>query len=191
MARETKTIQCYPDDAIINRRVKEYEAFGWELINNQRCQEYDGQSYDPIDKVTTTHYSTFNKLTFSREKATPWYNEVCRLEDDFHKIMDTKPGSPANTKMQKGAYAWAFLLTVIGIGIILVLGLGMGGGVIGLIGIAPLAIGLAIFIAGIVKSVNYNKSYAEYESELHEWDRTVKIKADDIMKKANDIINND
>lgn len=191
MARETKTIQCYPDDDIINRRVKEYEAFGWELINNQRCQEYDGQSYDPIDKVTTTTYSTFNKLTFSREKAVSWYGEVTRLERDFYEIMDTKPSPPANSKMQKAAYAWAFLFTVVGIAILLVIGLGMGGGVFGLIGLLPLAAGLAIFIAGGVKRGKYNKAYAEYESELSEWNCTEKRKADDIMKKANKIINAD
>ncbi len=189
MARETKTIQCYPDDDIINRRVKEYEAFGWELVNNQRCQEYDGQSYDPIDKVTTTTYSTFNKLTFSREKATPWYDEVTRLERNFHDVMDTKPSAPANRKMQKAAYAWAFFFTVVGIAILLVIGLGMGGGVIGLIGIAPLTFGLAIFIAGGVKRGKYKKARAHYEHTLDEWNSTEKRKADALMEKANKLIN--
>ena len=67
MAKETKTVQCYPSDDKINAMVERYASFGWELINNQRCQEFTGQTFDS-DGSSTSHYSTFNKLTFTREK---------------------------------------------------------------------------------------------------------------------------
>lgn len=38
MARETKTIQMYPDDDAINQAISLWENFGWEVIGNQRCQ---------------------------------------------------------------------------------------------------------------------------------------------------------
>ena len=60
MAKETTTVQCYPSDSAVNRKIREYEAFGWELINNQRCNEDKG-TYGGC-----RHYSTFNKLTFTR-----------------------------------------------------------------------------------------------------------------------------
>ena len=49
MARESKTVQVYPDDAIVNNTIAEYESFGWELISNQRCQEFTGQTHDSDD----------------------------------------------------------------------------------------------------------------------------------------------
>lgn len=84
MAKETKTVQCYPSDERINAMIERYQAFGWELINNQRCQEYDGQTYEGDTRVS--HYSTFNKLTFTRDKGEEWYGEVTALERDYESL---------------------------------------------------------------------------------------------------------
>lgn len=86
--KETKTIQVYPSDAIVNSTIEEYENFGWEVIGNQRCQEYDGQTYG-IDGSSVKNYSTFNKLTFSREKASEWYDEVTKIEKEYYVLKDT------------------------------------------------------------------------------------------------------
>ena len=59
--KETKTIQLYPDDNVINDAVALYENFGWEVVSNQRCQEL-------TDGGRKT--STFNKLTLSRTNTT-------------------------------------------------------------------------------------------------------------------------
>ena len=61
MAKETTTVQCYPSDSAVNRKIREYEAFGWELINNQRCNEDKG-TYGGY-----RHYSTFNKLSRAKK----------------------------------------------------------------------------------------------------------------------------
>ena len=86
--KETKTIQVYPDDVIVNETISEYESFGWEVVGNQRCQEYDGQTHG-TDGSLTNHYSTFNKITFSREKSAPWYEEVVKLEKEHNTLEDT------------------------------------------------------------------------------------------------------
>ena len=82
--KETKTIQVYPSDDIINSTIEEYGSFGWEVINNQRCQEYDGQT-DGIK-----HYSTFNKITFSREKSSAWYDAVTQMEKEYNTLKNTR-----------------------------------------------------------------------------------------------------
>lgn len=82
--KETKTIQVYPSDDIINSTIEEYGSFGWEVIGNQRCQEYEGQS-DGIK-----HYSTFNKITFTREKSSAWYDEVAQMEREYNTLKDTR-----------------------------------------------------------------------------------------------------
>lgn len=81
MPKETTTIQCYPSDKEINEKIKLFETFGWEVINNQRCQEFTGQDSDG-----TRHFETFNKITFSREKGAPWYDEVRGLEAEYVKL---------------------------------------------------------------------------------------------------------
>ena len=70
--KETKTIQCYPNDREINETIATYNDFGWELVSNQHCQTEDSEKY-----------YTFNKLTFNREKASPWYKAVCDIEMDY------------------------------------------------------------------------------------------------------------
>lgn len=75
-------MQCYPSDAEVNKCISEMEVFGWELISNQRCQEFEGQSTS--GDTVTNHYSTFNKLTFQRDKEARWYNEIRELESEYN-----------------------------------------------------------------------------------------------------------
>lgn len=81
MPKETKSIQCYPSDSVINDTITRWETWGWELISNQRCQEFTSQDADG-----TKHYETFNKLTFSRDKDASWYKELVVLEDEFNSL---------------------------------------------------------------------------------------------------------
>ena len=100
MPRESVTIQCYPSDNEVNNTIASYERFGWELVSNQRCQEFTGQtSYS--DGSSTEHYSTFVKLTFSRDKDAKWYKEVASLEqsyynlrEEYQRLQRTEPSSP-------------------------------------------------------------------------------------------------
>ena len=85
--KETKTVQVYPSDAIVNETIGEHESFGWEVVSNQRCQEYEGTTYNAAG--STKHYSTFNKLTFSREKDAAWHDEVSQIEKEFYIMKDS------------------------------------------------------------------------------------------------------
>ena len=110
MARETKTVQCYPSDEKINRMCERYGAFGWELIGNQRCTEDNGTfgGYK--------HTSTYNKLTFTREKSSPWYGEVVALEKEYESIMNSEPYNHAN----KTARLLGIGCCILGIGLLIV-----------------------------------------------------------------------
>lgn len=91
MAKESKTIQVYPDDNVINRAVEIYNCFGWELTGNQTYQVYSGQSVDLFDLVcdtVTNNYTTYCKLTFSREKSSEWYFKVVELERKYYNLQD-------------------------------------------------------------------------------------------------------
>lgn len=81
MARESKTVQVYPDDDVVNAEIQRQELFGWEVISNQRIQEFTRQDSDG-----TEHYETFNKITFSREKSSEWYDRVVALETEYKLI---------------------------------------------------------------------------------------------------------
>lgn len=100
MARESITVQCYPSDSAVNAMVARYEAFGWELIGNQQFQENQGSGYD-VWQGSVTRYSTYNKLTFSREKSAPWYHKVTELdrqckqkEDEVRHMKGLEPTKP-------------------------------------------------------------------------------------------------
>ncbi len=180
MARETKTIQCYPDDSIINSRIKQYESFGWELINNQRCQEYDGQTKerDIFDGSTTTisHYSTFNKLTFSRDKGAPWYSDVVALESKYEqkenerkRIKNTEPSAPSTVVGNGGRVVNYFAGLFIVIGVILIAAqLIMGG-----MGVAPLILSIACPVFGIlvfiIRGVSKSSKQKRYTAALQAW----------------------
>ncbi len=193
MARETKTIQCYPDDDIINERVKRYEAFGWELISNQHCQEYDGQtsSRDYIDGSTTItkHYSSFNKLTFSREKTSPWYGEVTKLEKQYEDIMDRRPRD-YSIEPSKGWVIYGGLGVVIGICLLLLfLSWRFSPAVYVSIGGAVMAIGALLLVVYFVKRKNYNISHGGYLIQLRQWEKTSAEEAEKILVRSERIIN--
>ena len=106
--RESVTIQCYPSDDEINNTIARYERFGWELMSNQRCQEFSGQT-NYSDGSSTEHYSTFVKLTFSREKDAKWYKEVASLEQSYFKLREEyqrlERSEPCGPRLNK----WLFL----------------------------------------------------------------------------------
>ena len=85
MPKETITVQVYPDDNVVNRTIAEYERFGWEVISNQRMQEFTGQTKYG-DGSSENHYSTFNKITFSRDKDAAWYEEVRECERQYQQL---------------------------------------------------------------------------------------------------------
>lgn len=191
MAKETITIQCYPDDSIINKRIKEYEAFGWELIGNQHCQEYEGQtsSSNVLDGSTTVtrHYSSFNKLTFSREKSEPWYGEVVKLENEYKGIMNKKPSEPYKNKLSKPYIYFACICIIVGCAL-----LAFSSG-----STALLAVGLILLIGIIIltivlfvrKSIKNKTNYSYYQSRLYEWEKSSKVEAEKIMAQANRLVN--
>lgn len=93
--RETKIIQVYPSDSAIEKAIHEWESFGWEMTDNQRLSNKEDLWFPGGTTVRTT---TYNKLTFSREKSSPWYSEIKSLEDryeavqrDIAAINDQKP----------------------------------------------------------------------------------------------------
>lgn len=114
--KETKTVQVYPSDDVVNATIEEYEGFGWEVIGNQRCQEFEGTTYG-IDGSSTRHYSTFNKITFSRDKDAAWYGEVSELEREYNviggKVKSYKNYKPVLRKPQPDDGAVAFALGLV------------------------------------------------------------------------------
>ena len=204
MARETKTIQCYPDDEIINKRIKQYEAFGWELINNQRCQEYEGQTFDyEMDGTTTIkHYSTFNKLTFSRDKSAVWYSQVTALEREFDakeserkRLNSSKPVRPTFTKTAGGVFLTMLSsMTILAGAAMLILTLLIGWGN----GYSPVAIGalcFGIFII-IARAVRKKCVMKNYYSDLVSWEKMnekklveIEKECEAIMEKSEGLIN--
>lgn len=81
MARETKEVQVHPDK--VNKALKWYERFGWEVVSNQRCQEVEWEG-------DTKYNVTFNKITFTRDKSAPWYKRMVELEAEAND-MDEYP----------------------------------------------------------------------------------------------------
>lgn len=188
MSKETKTVQCYPSDDRINAMVERYASFGWELINNQRCQEYTGQTFGS-DGSSTEHYSTFNKLTFTREKSSPWYGKVTALENEYNALLDKKP-TDLSVPPDKGWLGWGFCIFMVGLALALVVGLGMGVGALFIaIGAGVAAVGVLFFVVFGVKKSRCKREYREYRDALSEWERTSGEEAKSIMRKADALVN--
>jgi len=95
--KETKSIQVYPDNDVINNKIELWNCFGWELLSNQRQQEKrDGILY------------TFAILTFQREKSEPWYPEVSKLEKEFYALCDEYEDLESQAPKQKGLIGSVF-----------------------------------------------------------------------------------
>lgn len=71
MAKETKTDYCSVSQE--NNFIQTWETFGWEVVTTQKC-DYHG--YDAV------------KITFSRDKDMKNYDELLRLDNEFHKDQD-------------------------------------------------------------------------------------------------------
>lgn len=89
--KETKSVQVYPDNTIINNKIEIWNCFGWELLSNQRQQEERG---DMIE--------TFVILTFQREKSEPWYPEVSKIEKEFYALCEEYSELEAQAPQQTG-----------------------------------------------------------------------------------------
>lgn len=168
--KETKTVQCYPSDSAVNRMVAEYGAFGWELLNNQRCQEFEKQTFSS-DGSSTKHYSTFNKLTFQREKTSTWYNEVTNLESEYFRLMNLEPSSQRKTTGGQMCFL-GFLMSVIGIIVAIAVAVAAA---------AVAVIGVILLICGIVKIKNYNAEKREWESVSEPKARSIRAKSEKIV----------
>lgn len=185
MARETKTVRCYPDADIINGRVERYEAFGWELINNQRCRESDGETQGH------TNYSTFNELTFSRDKSATWYGDVVELENEYNdkeneieRLDRLKPNAP-----YEGTTAWKFTLSCLAVASIVCgcacllsyIIFGSYSSVATLIiGIITLALGIMRFC---IKIIIRNSKRKKYREALSVWEKENKDKISAIQRE--------
>lgn len=191
MARETTTVQCYPDDDIINKRIKEYEAFGWELINNQRCQEYDGTtSSSNFDGSTTVtrHFSTFNKLTFSHDKSAAWYSKIVDMEQEYKRLKNTKPSEPYNKKASGVRFFFGAFFVFLFIPF-MVWGNTYGTSIpMIIVGVVSLLLGIIVIATGIAKNKKYNQAREAYRVRMLEWEGDTGVKADKIKEEANKIV---
>lgn len=103
--RETKIIQVYPSDSAIEKAIREWKSFGWEMTDNQRLSNKEDLWFPGGTTVRTT---TYNKLTFSREKSSPWYSEVKLLEDRYEAVQ-RDISAIINQKPEKKKYGYSCL----------------------------------------------------------------------------------
>lgn len=103
--RETKIVQVYPSDSAIERAIHEWESFGWEMTDNQRFSNKEDLWFPGGTTVRTT---TYNKLTFSREKSSPWYSEVKPLEEKYEDVQ-REIDRIMNQRPEKKKYGYSFL----------------------------------------------------------------------------------
>ena len=103
--RETKIIKVYPSDSAIEKAINEWESFGWEMTDNQRFSNKEDLWFPGGTTVKTT---TYNKLTFSREKSSPWYSEIKLLEEQYEAVQ-RDISAIINQKPEKKKYGYSFL----------------------------------------------------------------------------------
>lgn len=195
MAKETKTVQCYPSDSKINETCARYGSFGWELIGNQRCEEDKG-TYDGY-----RHWTTFNKLTFTREKTSPWYDEVTDLERDYEKMekerdryKNLEPDEPGTSSK----FGWFFTLIAIIFIVAGALNIGLSfmtpGYNFGLyLGLGFVVIGLLRFIGKVLINKSKKKKYQaahdswreSYSSKISAIEKDMK----ELLEKSDNIVN--
>ena len=181
MARETKTIQYYPDDEKINRECAVQASFGWELIGNQRCVEE--KTYG--EYVNT---STFHKLTFSREKSSPWYSEVTALEDRYNTLTNSEPVCYAD-EPGKTLLFWGIMGLVFGlISVVLLASIDMLGTVF-YIPLALLLLGALFLVIYIARKVRYSREYDRYWRRMSDWKDSTGKEAEEIRQQAEAIVN--
>lgn len=188
MARETVTIQRYPDDSIINQTIKEYEAFGWELISNQRCQEYEGQTHG-FDGSSTKHYSTFNKLTFTREKSSSWYELVVPLEEEYRSLMNIKPQAPKTYSKSFTVLFYIAGVVAIALGAVLAaVSSEFFSYFLHLIGYTLIGAGAISLVYAICRTVIGKKRANKYSSDLSDWQEKGS-RAKELLREAERLVN--
>lgn len=182
MARETKTIQMYPDDDAINQAISLWENFGWEVIGNQRCQEFKKQDSDG-----TQHFETFNKITFSRDKSASWYGKVAELEQEYIATENelqskSKQGNPYKKPGIIAPLIAAVVLAFAGYkflrGVLRYIIMGVGF--------------LLPIVIYIIRIASYNKHKDEIERKESEWYAKVsdmRQRLKDILEEAEALIN--
>ncbi|MDE5729487.1 MAG: hypothetical protein K2I20_04880 [Clostridia bacterium] len=161
--RETKIIQVYPSNSAIENAINEWQSFGWEMTDNQRFSDKQ-DLWSPVG--TTVRTTTYNKLTFSREKSSPWYSEVKSLENQYeavqHKISAVMREKPVKKELGYSVLDWVTLFLPI-----------------------PF---ISFIVYQIIKSVKFKKALKRYEStsraKLNELDE----KATNIRRAAQKII---
>lgn len=179
MARETKTVQCYPSDYKINKMCERYNSFGWELISNQRCTDDNG-SFGGYKYSTT-----YNKLTFTREKASPWYNEIVALENEYERIINSEPYFNANSTRK----TLGIICCIFGV-ISFLLGIFMGIVVSIIPALIFCGIGIALLTIFSVGTVLRIRARRNYEKRKDEWDHSSGVRAKEILREADALVNN-
>lgn len=163
--RETKIVQVYPSDYAIEKAIKEWESFGWELTDNQRISNKEDLWFPGGTTVRTT---TCNKLTFSREKSSPWYTEVKRLEEEYEGVQNRI----SSIKMQKPQKSDGLLNTFLSCLTIWL----------------PIPI-ISFIVYQIVKKVRYKKALKKYEANSAKRLEELNSQADNLRYSAERIVN--
>lgn len=163
--RETKIVQVYPSDYAIERAIKEWESFGWEMTDNQRISNKEDLWFPGGTTVRTT---TCNKLTFSREKSSPWYLEVKRLEEEYEGVQRRI----SSIKMQKPQNSDGLLNTFLSCITIWL----------------PVPI-ISFIVYKIIKKVRFKKALKRYKIEYTEKLDDLNSQADNLRYAASNIVN--
>lgn len=170
MAKESITIKCYPPEEEINKTIKRYEAFGWELIGNQRFQEVEGLY---INSLIATSY---NLLTFSREQNEDWYEAIVELETQYNEIIEKRDKlNEEKPKMQPQSFSIleiaAFVLGgILGIPTLLVLGVFVGVGLVEYYWLfMPIGIIVICSIIFAVSEIAAKKKRKMREKAIEDW----------------------
>lgn len=193
MAKESITVKCFPSEEEINKTIKQYEAFGWELIGNQRFQEVEALY---IRSLITTSY---NLLTFSREQNEDWYSGVVELETKYKEVInkrdklnEEKPKMPPQD-FSPLEIAMLIICAVLGVPSILILGILVGVGIIEYYWLViPIAIIVICLIVFALNEIATRKKKKMSKKVLEDWNSENRAKieayeneAEKYIEKAN------
>ncbi len=91
MAKETKVVNVESNEE--QATMDFYAKFGWEVLTTQRVYNKDSHlesRNDGVYNVTTT--TDFVRITFTRDKAMPFYREISDIENRYYNYpMPAKP----------------------------------------------------------------------------------------------------
>ncbi|MDE7182291.1 MAG: hypothetical protein K2O41_04570 [Clostridia bacterium] len=161
--KETKIIQVYPSDSAIEKAIKEWEAFGWEMTDNQRYSDKSSVTLPYLGTETTT--TTYNKLTFSREKSSSWYSEVKQLEEEYEAIKGNISSIMYNKPRKKGIGFLDFLTIYLPV---------------------PL---ISFVVYQIIKKARFKKATKRFEENSRSKLQELNSKADAVKNSAEKIVN--